>query len=82
MGVVVVVPITVWRDKEDWWDVLLGDRVPGRRMGELEGVIFKDALGPASLLFERGVVAMTYGFKVPPKMDQLGAFDSTEQKRV
>lgn len=57
---VVVVPITVWRDREDWWEVLLEDRVPGRRIGEFEGVILKDAPGVASLLFAvRGVVAIS-----------------------
>lgn len=55
-------PITVWRDSEDWWEVLLGDRMPGRRIGELEGVIFKAAPGPASLLFApRGVEAISSG---------------------
>jgi hypothetical protein len=32
---------------------LLGDRVPGRSTGELEGVIFREALGP-----EKRVVAI------------------------
>jgi hypothetical protein len=66
LGVVVVVPMTVWRDKEEWWEVLLGDRVPGLKIGEFEGVIFNDAPGPASLLFAlRGaVVAMSLGAEV------------------
>ena len=39
---------------------MLGERVPGLRIGELEGVIFRDA-GPASLLFalSGAVVAIT-----------------------
>lgn len=51
MGVVVEVPMTVWRESIDWWEDLLGDRDPGLSTGELEGVIFRDAPGPASLLF-------------------------------
>jgi hypothetical protein len=57
--------MTVWRDKEELWEVLLGDRVPGLNTGEFEGVILNDAPGPASLLFAlRGaVVAMSMGAK-------------------
>lgn len=54
------VPRTVWRERVDWWADLLRDRDPGRSTGELEGVIFKEALGPASLLLASGVeVAIT-----------------------
>lgn len=49
--------MTVWRESIDWWEDLLGDRDPGLSTGELEGVIFRDAPGPASLLFAlRGAV--------------------------
>jgi hypothetical protein len=51
----------------DWWDDLLGDRDPGLSTGELEGVIFRDAPGPASLLFAlRGAVVAMVGWYLSP----------------
>lgn len=52
-----MVPSTAWRDKVDWCEDLLGERAPGLRRGELDGVIFKEAPGPASFDFAlRGAV--------------------------
>lgn len=49
-GSVVVVPITVRRERVDWCkEVLLGDR-GGLRPGELEGVMRREEPGPAFLL--------------------------------
>lgn len=45
-----VVPSTVCRERDDWCEDLQGDRDPGRRMGELDGVIFRDAPAPGLLL--------------------------------
>ena len=58
-----MVPSTAWRDKVDWCEDLLGERAPGLSMGELDGVIFKEAPGPASFDFAlRGaVVAIASG---------------------
>lgn len=57
LGLDVVVPITVARDRLDWYEGgLEEDLVAGLRTGELAGVIFKVAPGLASLLFVGGVL--------------------------
>jgi hypothetical protein len=52
LGVAVVVPMTVCRESADWCgEDLYGDRAPGLKIGEFEGVILSDAPGPTNLLF-------------------------------
>lgn len=52
MGVVVVVPMTVCKERVDWHGVgFWGGRVADLKTGELDGVIFSDAPGPANLVF-------------------------------
>lgn len=52
MGVAVVVPMTVCKERVDWHGMSFwGDRVADLKTGELDGVIFSDVPGPADLVF-------------------------------
>lgn len=53
--------MTVCSERADWCEALLAERVPGRKTGELEGVIFREL--PASLLLalSGAVVAIASG---------------------